>query len=133
MATYAGALLAVAVFIWGALALRGLDLFGVGAIKAHCDGATEAASEFVVRGPYRWVRRPWYAAAIVLFWSCVDLTADRLLFNVLWTGWICIAARLEERDLLHDFGAIYDQYRRQVPMLFPWHSPAGRPFCNRAA
>ncbi len=120
LAAYAGALLAVAVFIWGALALRGLDLFGVAAIKAHLNGATEAASKFVVRGPYRWVRHPWYAAAILLFWSCVDLTVDRLLFNVLWTGWVWIGATLEEKDLLADFGDIYDEYRRHVPMLIPW-------------
>src|SRR5215471_16235740 len=23
------------------------------------------------------------------FWSCVDFTSGRLLFNVLWTGWVC--------------------------------------------
>jgi protein-S-isoprenylcysteine O-methyltransferase Ste14 len=124
LAAYVGVSIAVAVFIWGAFALRGVDLFGVSAIKAHDHGTAEAVSEFVIRGPYRWVRHPWYAAAIVLFWSCIDLTADRLLFNVLWTGWICFAARLEERDLLHDFGAVYDKYRRQVPMLFPWRAPA---------
>lgn len=120
LAAYTGALIAIAVFVWGAFALRGLDLFGLAAIKAHLRGTTEAVSEFVVRGPYRWVRHPWYAAAIILFWSCADLTADRLLFNVLWTGWICIGARLEEKDLLTEFGEVYDKYRRQVPMLIPW-------------
>lgn len=122
LAAYAGALIAVAVFIWGAFALRGLDLFGVSAIKAHDHGTTEAVSEFVIRGPYRWVRHPWYAAAILLFWSNVHLTADRLLFNVLWTGWVCIGATLEEKDLLTDFGGIYDEYQRHVPMLVPWPS-----------
>ncbi len=122
LAAYAGALTSVAVFIWGAFALRALDLFGVSAIKAHGHGTTDgAAPEFVVRGPYRWVRHPWYAAVIILFWSCVDLTGDRLLFNVLWTAWVCVGAKLEERDLLTEFGAIYEEYRRRVPMLIPWH------------
>lgn len=120
LAAYAGVLIAVAVFIWGAFALRGLDLFGVSAIKARDRGTMEAPAEFVIRGPYRWVRHPWYAAAIVLFWSCVDLTADRLLFNVLWTGWVFIGATLEEKDLLTDFGDVYSEYRRRVPMLIPW-------------
>lgn len=61
---------------------------------------------------------------ILLFWSCTDLTADRLFFNVLWTAWVCIGARLEEADLLRDFGGAYDGYRRQVPMLLPWRRPA---------
>ena len=90
LAAYAGMFIAIAVFIWGALALRGVDLFGLAAIKADLRKTTQTASEFVIRGPYVWVRHSWYAAAIVLIWSCVDLTADRLLFNVLWTVWIAI-------------------------------------------
>jgi len=118
------ALLAISLFIWGTFTLRGLDLFGLASIKAHLRGSTEPAPVFIVRGPYRWVRHPWYLGAIMLFWSCADLTTDRLLFNVLWTGWICIGARLEESDLLSEFGDAYDKYRRQVPMLIPWRAPA---------
>src|SRR5215472_18002265 len=44
----------------------------------------------IVRRPYRWVRHPWYLAAIMLFRSCVDFTSGRLLFNVLSTAWVCL-------------------------------------------
>ncbi len=115
---------ALALFVWGAVVLRNLDLFGARAIKAHMRGSPEESSPFLVRGPYRWVRHPWYLAAIVLFWSNTDLTADRLLFNVLWTGWICVGTGLEESDLVRDFGDAYEKYRQQVPMLVPWHRPA---------
>lgn len=123
-AAYAGSLLAIAVFIWGVFALRGVDLFGLNSIRTHLRGSVAPDSGFVVRGPYRWVRHPWYAAAIVLFWSNTDLTADRLLFNLLWTVWVCVGARLEEKDLLAQFGTIYGEYRRQVPMLVPWRGRA---------
>jgi methanethiol S-methyltransferase len=123
-AAHAGALLAASLFVWGAFTLRDQDLFGLAPIKAYLSGTTQPASVFIVRGPYRWVRHPWYLGAIVLFWSCTDLTADRLLFNVLWTVWICIGARLEEADLLTEFGDDYEKYRRQIPMLIPWHGPA---------
>ena len=131
LAAYAGVLIAVAVFIWGAFTLRAVDLFGLAAIKAHLRGTAETKSEFVIRGPYRWVRHPWYAAAIVLIWSRVDFTADRLLFSALWTVWICVGAKLEEKDLAAELGVVYDQYRQRVPMLIPWHgayrtSPAMR-------
>jgi methanethiol S-methyltransferase len=116
--------LAISLFIWGAFTLRGVDLFGLGAIKAHLRGSMEPAPVFIVRGPYRWMRHPWYLGAIMLFWSCTDLTADRLLFNVLWTAWVCIGARLEEADLLGEFGDAYDKYRRRVPMLIPCRGPA---------
>jgi protein-S-isoprenylcysteine O-methyltransferase Ste14 len=119
-----GAVLAIAVFIWSGFALQGFDPFGLGAIKAYLRGSAEQAPVFVVRGPYRWVRHPWYLCALMLIWSCPDLTADRLLFNILWTVWICVGARLEEADLASDFGQAYDGYRRKVPMLIPWRGPA---------
>ncbi|WP_321471807.1 NnrU family protein [uncultured Paludibaculum sp.] len=114
---------AVALFLWGAFTLRDLDLFGLGSIRMHLRGGAEPAPVFIVRGPYRWVRHPWYLGAILLFWSSTDITSDRLLFNILWTGWIYVATRWEEADLLKDFGCAYEAYRRQVPMLIPWRRP----------
>jgi hypothetical protein len=87
-------------------------------------GTVEPAAVFVVRGPYRWVRHPWYAAVSAVVWSCPGLTADRLLFNVLWTGWICLGAMLEEADLVAEFGDTYETYRRRVAMLIPSRRPA---------
>ncbi len=118
------AVCAFGLFLWGALVLRKLDLFGTRALKARAQETEDQAAVFIVSGPYRWVRHPWYLAAILLFWSCVDFTSDRLLFNVLWTSWVYLGTRLEETDLVHDFGAVYEKYRRQVPMLIPWHRPA---------
>jgi methanethiol S-methyltransferase len=119
----AGVMLAICVFIWGALAVRDFDFFGLGSIRAHLQGSTAPKAVFLIRGPYRWMRHTWYFGAIVLFWSCADLTADRILCNVLWTGWVCLGARLEEADLLTEFGDSYAQYRRQVPMFIPWRGP----------
>ncbi len=115
---------AFALFVWGALALQKPDLFGTRAVRTRAQDTEAEPTVFVVRGPYRWVRHPWYLAAIMLFWSSVDFTSDRLLFNVLWTSWVCLGTRLEEADLVHDFGDAYEQYRRRVPMLIPWHRPA---------
>lgn len=106
------------------MALRKLDLFGTRAARARAQDTEDQPTVFIVRGPYRWVRRPWYLAAIMLFWSSVDFTSDRLLFNILWTSWVRLGTRLEETDLVHDFGDVYEKYRRQVPMLIPWHHPA---------
>lgn len=121
---YALAAIAIALFVWGAISLAGVDMFGLAAIRAHRRGAVEAAPAFTVRGAYRWVRHPWYLGVILLLWSGTDISADRLLLNVLWTAWIWVGAHLEERDLRREFGAAYDGYRRQTPMLIPWHRPA---------
>lgn len=117
------AVVAIALFVWGALALRGFDGFGLAPIKAYLHGSTEQPPVFVVRGPYRWVRHPWYLCVLMLIWSCPGLTTDRLLFNVLWTAWIVVGTRLEERDLVNEFGDAYVNYRRKVPMLIPWRAP----------
>ncbi len=111
---------AVAIFFWGAYALRGFDPLGLGPIQAHLRGRPYQAAPFVVKGPYRWVRHPLYSCVIVLIWSSPDLTADRFLFNVLWTAWICAGAVLEERDLVAEFGEPYREYCRRVPRLVPW-------------
>ncbi len=61
----------------------------------------------------------------MLLWSGTDVSADRLLLNLLWSAWIYLGAHLEERDLRSEFGAAYESYRQQVPMLIPWHRPTG--------
>ncbi len=116
-------LLALALFIWGAVAVRDIDFFGLAAIRAGLRHNPSPPPVFLVRGPYRWMRHPWYCGVLLLIWSCPDLTADRLLFNVLWTTWVCLGATLEEKDLLSEFGDAYARYRRQVPMLIPWRGP----------
>lgn len=114
------ALFAVAFFFWGATALRGFDPFGLSPIRAHLRDREEPRPAFVVNGPYRWVRHPLYFSILLLVWSSPDLTLDRLLANTLWTAWIWIATRWEERDLESDFGDAYRQYQKSVPMLIPW-------------
>jgi protein-S-isoprenylcysteine O-methyltransferase Ste14 len=116
-------LLSFAGFIWGMGALGVFDPFGLIPILDHLRGKKRPPVPFVVRGPYRWVRHPLYMFLILMFWSYPDLTADRLLFNVLWTGWMIVGTVLEERDLLASFGDAYRDYQTEVPMLIPCRLP----------
>jgi len=75
---------------------------------------------FTIKGPYQWVRHPLYLFVLVMIWSCPNLTKDRLLFNILWSGWIFIGTILEERDLVEQFGDAYREYQKKVPMLLPF-------------
>jgi methanethiol S-methyltransferase len=113
-------LLAILIFAWGIRALGSFDAFGLRPIKWHIRYQSDQTLPFVVRGPYRWVRHPLYLCVLMLIWASPVLTADRLLFNVLWTAWIVVGTILEEADLLDDFGDVYRDYQRKVPMLIPW-------------
>jgi protein-S-isoprenylcysteine O-methyltransferase Ste14 len=113
--------LSFAGFYWGVKALGSFDAFGITSIKRHLRGKKQPPTmPFVIRGPYRRVRHPLYFFCLLLIWSCPDLTADRLLFNILWTAWIFVGTILEERDLVADFGDAYRDYQRSVPMVIPW-------------
>lgn len=122
-------LLGMAGLVWGVIALKSLDPFGAKAIKNHLEQRQPRPQQFQAKGPYLWVRHPLYFFLILLIWSCPDLTADRLLFNILWTAWIWLGSLWEERDLVADFGEEYRAYQKQVPMLLPWKVPAktGKP------
>lgn len=118
-------LFAVVAFVLAAVSLRrSFDPLGLRPIRSHLDSQPEDVSEFVVRGPYRWVRHPLYSCLLVLFWATPDVTADQLLLSLIWTAWIWVGTMLEERDLVAEFGQSYRAYQRQVPMLIPWRGQA---------
>ena len=109
--------------IWSNLALRSIDVFGLQALRCHLRGTSPPVATLTERGPYRWVRHPQYFFILVMIWSYPDLTADRLLFNVLWSAWIVAGTLMEERDLAVTLGDRYREYQSRVPMLIPWRVP----------
>ena len=106
-------------FYWGSRALGFFDPFGRRAITNHLQSAKSKPMPFTVKGPYRWVRHPLYFFTLIMIWTYPHLTADRLLFNVLWTIWLVVGSLLEERDLVKEFGQQYRDYQSTVPMLIP--------------
>lgn len=116
--------LAMAAFFWGVLSLGFFDPLGLVPLLRERHAIPPPPQVLVVNGPYRWVRHPLYLCVILLIWSCPDLTPDRILFNILWTVWIIIGARLEERDLVDTFGQAYLDYQQRVPRLLPFCPPS---------
>ena len=120
------ALVAVAGFVWGVRSLRCFDPFGRLALQASTRGVTPPPLAFVAVGAYRVVRHPLYLFMLLLIWSTPRFPTDQLLFNGLWTLWIVMGTKLEERDLVADFGETYRRYQRSVPMLIPCPRPRRR-------
>ena len=112
-------LLAFVGVLWGIGSLEKFDAFGADAYLNHLRQRKPPSDHLTVRGPYGIVRHPFYACGIQALWATPDLPIDRLLLNVLFTGWILLGARLEERDLLADFEGEYARYRESVPMFVP--------------
>lgn len=106
--------------LWAAQALSGFDPFGNKQISAFINKRKETPGPLVYRGPYGYVRHPFYFLTLVMIWTCPTITPDRLLFNCLWTAWIVAGTLLEERDLTKSIGDEYLEYKKMVPMLIPY-------------
>jgi protein-S-isoprenylcysteine O-methyltransferase Ste14 len=110
---------AMAGMVWSFASLKHFDPIGAGPLLAQLRGAPAPETPLTIRGPYRWVRHPIYSSFLLMIWASPEVTADRLLFNILWSIWMVVATRLEERDLAAGFGEDYRKYQRRVPMLLP--------------
>lgn len=104
------------------------ELFGLRQSLYAVLGREPPAPRFVTPGLYRAVRHPLYLGFVIAFWATPVMTIGHLVFSIATTGYILLAIRLEERDLVSDYGADYERYRRQVPMLAPvrWRSELPR-------
>jgi len=95
------------------------ELFGVSQAIRGLKGRTPAPPRFVTPGLYRLVRHPIYLAWAIIFWATPVMTLGHLLFAAVCTGYMLVAIPLEERDLIHEFGDAYRDYRARVAMLLP--------------
>ena len=85
--------------------------------------------EFVVSGPYAWVRNPMLTGAFACLFG-VGFLLHSLSIVLLWIPLFVVAnvvelKRVEEPELERRFGASYVEYRNRVPMFFP-RSPRSR-------
>jgi methanethiol S-methyltransferase len=112
-------LLGWAIALLSTLLIDHFDLFGVRQVFARLRGRRPAEHPFTTPFLYRAVRHPLYLGFLIAFWATPHMTLGHLLFAAVNTGYILIAVRFEERDLLRVFGEQYGEYRRRVPMLIP--------------
>ncbi len=81
------------------------------------DGVETGALE--VAGPYRHVRHPMYAAALVALWAEPHWMANRLALILGATVYLLLGALHEERRLLRAHGEAYRRYAEQTPRFLP--------------
>jgi protein-S-isoprenylcysteine O-methyltransferase Ste14 len=81
--------------------------------------------ELVTRGPYRWIRHPYFVGILLMLAGAIimmrSLPALILFFAAVRIT--LVRARREEHNLAVHFGDAYLAYRARVPFIFPLRPP----------
>jgi protein-S-isoprenylcysteine O-methyltransferase Ste14 len=100
----------------GALAAAGV------ALRAYAAGHLAKNQSLAMSGPYAWTRNPLYLGS-ALMGAGLSLAGGRwplaLACGVLFAGIYWPVIRREEEFLRREFGEVYDQYARRVPLFLP--------------
>ena len=71
------------------------------------------------RGPYRYMRHPMYAGALLVFVFSPDYSRNWLIVRALVILYLFYGMWIEERRLVERYGEEYRSYQRDVPPLIP--------------
>jgi protein-S-isoprenylcysteine O-methyltransferase Ste14 len=118
-ALQAGSLLGFGIVLVTTFLIDHFDLFGLRQVWLAFRGKPYTEKRFVTPGPYRYIRHPLYVGWMIAFWATPTMTAAHLLFASAMTGYILVAIRYEERDLLAALGESYRRWRATTPMFVP--------------
>jgi protein-S-isoprenylcysteine O-methyltransferase Ste14 len=111
----------VVVSLAAANMIDGLEVFGLRQVLVHFQGSALRHPAFATPGLYRLVRHPMMTGILLSLWSAPTMSQGRLLLATAMSAYICLAVKfLEERDLRKTFGAEYEKYQREVPMVIPY-------------
>jgi protein-S-isoprenylcysteine O-methyltransferase Ste14 len=88
----------------------------------------QGGGSLVTDGVYERIRHPRYVSGF-LGLAAASLFTNYLAVYVVWAAYVpafLLFVTLEERELLHRFGASYDAYSRQVPRFVPRRRAQGK-------
>jgi protein-S-isoprenylcysteine O-methyltransferase Ste14 len=103
------------------------------AIRAWASGHIRKASVLAVTGPYAYTRNPLYVGTFLMgvgFTIAANVWWLAIIFIVLFIGIYLPVMRVEADDIRRIFGEHFDEYERNVPLLFPrftrWKKTGGK-------
>ena len=86
------------------LMINHFDLFGTRQVWLYLKGREYESLPFRTPMLYARVRHPLYIGWALAFWATPTMTVGHLLYAVVLTGYMALAALVEERDLVAHFG-----------------------------
>ncbi len=101
------------------LMINHFDLFGTRQVWLYLRGREYTHMPFSTPMLYRHIRHPLYVGWTIAFWATPSMSLGHLLFAGVLSGYMALAALIEERDLVHFIGSQYEEYQRNVPRYLP--------------
>jgi protein-S-isoprenylcysteine O-methyltransferase Ste14 len=111
---YGAQLCGIVLAIKGSKVLDVLDLAGLRPLSIPLSPGTTQHVPLMTTGVYGLVRHPIYLGWALFLFGMPQMTPTRLVFAIISTLYLAIAIPWEERGLINEFGARYEEYRRQV-------------------
>lgn len=112
-------------FSWASLCIAAPFLLAGGLLVVAAFWALGWKQELVTRGPYRWIRHPYFLGILLMLAGAIimmrSLPALILFCAAVWIT--LVRARREEYNLALRFGDAYLVYRARVPFIFPLRLP----------
>ena len=96
------------------------ELFGLQQGFFHMQGKETEGPKFKEAFYYKIIRHPIYLGFLLIFWFTPSMTATHFVLSLLFTIYILIGVRYEEKDLITVFGDKYEEYKKRVPQLIPF-------------
>ena len=95
------------------------ELFGLKQVWFAGRNRPMPAAQFKEPLLYRVVRHPMQLGVLLTVFSTSHMTVGHLVFATLMGLYVLVGLYFEERALLREFGDVYRDYQRRVPMLIP--------------
>lgn len=112
-------------FLWTIKFIHGNEFLGITQIKRYFSKSYDVndldeKQELVIKGPFKYVRHPFYFYSILFLGLRPTMSLFYLTFYFCFIAYFYIGSIYEEKKLVESFGVQYKEYQEKVPRLIPY-------------